>query len=127
MLIRACKNYHQSLLYSILRCNMQFFESTPIGRILNRFSKDLEVTETRIPDFFRMFVRSAFNVLSVIVVISITQPFFMLFFIPIAVGYAFVQVRYYYEYCRDVICSKITLYLREYLPTTLDNSSEWNR
>lgn len=92
MYIRAAQTFHDSMLYSVLRCNMQFFESTPIGRILNRFSKDIEATETKIPEFLRMFIRTFQNVLSVVVVISITQPFFLLFFFAISFGYVFFQV-----------------------------------
>jgi len=36
--VRASKNLHSQMLSSILKCNMQFFESTPVGRIINRFS-----------------------------------------------------------------------------------------
>lgn len=93
MFVRAAKNFHEDLLYSIVRCTMQFFESTPIGRILNRFSKDIDAIESRIPEFLRMFIRSALNVLSVVVVISVTQPFFLLAFIPITAGYILIQVK----------------------------------
>ena len=48
MYIKASRNLHKSMLASILHCNMQFFESTPIGRIINRFSKDIDATETKI-------------------------------------------------------------------------------
>ena len=46
MLMKSAKLFHESMLYSILRSTMQFFESTPIGRIINRFSKDIEAVET---------------------------------------------------------------------------------
>lgn len=92
MCVRAAKKLHNVLLDSLLRCTMQFFESTPIGRILNRVSKDIEVSETRIPDLFRTFVRSALSVLSVVVVVSITQPYFVLLFLIIAIVYVLIQV-----------------------------------
>lgn len=95
MYVKAAKSFHESLLFSILRCSMQFFESTPIGRILNRFSKDIEVTETRLPDFLRPLVRNFLNILSIVVVISVTQPYFILFFIPISISYVFIQVWWY--------------------------------
>lgn len=36
MYLRAARLYHKKLLFSILRSTLHFFESTPIGRIINR-------------------------------------------------------------------------------------------
>ncbi|KAJ3268641.1 Multidrug resistance-associated protein 4 [Terramyces sp. JEL0728] len=38
----ACKVYHKKALTSLLRAPMGFFDSQPVGRILNRMSKDIE-------------------------------------------------------------------------------------
>jgi ABC-type multidrug transport system fused ATPase/permease subunit len=35
--LTASATLHRDMLFSILRSNMEFFESTPIGRIINRF------------------------------------------------------------------------------------------
>ena len=61
MFIRAVKYLHNSMLFSILRSNMRFFESTPSGRIINRFNKDIEANETSIPNtlkdvFYCLFI-----------------------------------------------------------------------
>ena len=39
--IRASKTLFTSLLKTIMRAPMSFFDTTPIGRVLNRFSKDM--------------------------------------------------------------------------------------
>lgn len=92
MYVRASKNLHNKMLSSILRCNMQFFESTPIGRIINRFSKDIEFTETKIPESFKSSIRLAFNVFSVIAVVLITLPLFIVFLVPLFIIYFLIQV-----------------------------------
>jgi ABC-type multidrug transport system fused ATPase/permease subunit len=93
--VSTAKKFHESLLYSILRCGMHFFESTPTGRILNRLAKDIEATENKIPEQFRAFMNQLFNCLSVIVVIIIASPFLLVFLLPIMAIYFFIQVRHF--------------------------------
>nr|QNH67943.1 ATP-binding cassette transporter subfamily C member 1 X4 [Brachionus plicatilis] len=97
MYTKAAKRLHESLLNSILRCGMQFFESTPIGRILNRFAKDMESIEIRIPDYFKSFSRNFFNTSSVVLVILIATPQSLIAMIPVFVLFIFFQ-RFYAKY-----------------------------
>lgn len=46
---RAAKILHMQLLNNVLKTPLQFFERTPIGRILARFSKDVDVLDTLLP------------------------------------------------------------------------------
>lgn len=46
---RAAKILHINLLDNVLKTPLQFFERTPIGRILARFSKDVDVLDTLLP------------------------------------------------------------------------------
>jgi len=36
-----------------LHSNLHSFETTPVGRVLNRFSKDIETMEITIPEAFK--------------------------------------------------------------------------
>ncbi|CAF0762037.1 unnamed protein product [Brachionus calyciflorus] len=101
MYTKAAANLHENLLHSILRCGMQFFESTPIGRILNRFAKDMESTEIKIPDNFKNFTRNLFNVLSILTVILITAPLFSIGLLPIFALFIVFQ-RFYARYSRQL-------------------------
>jgi ATP-binding cassette subfamily C (CFTR/MRP) protein 1 len=92
MVMNSSRYLHGAMLGSIMRSCMQFFESTPIGRILNRFSKDVEAVESMMPTSFRMLLRMVFSVLITIIMISIQTPFFLIPMIPITIIYIFVQV-----------------------------------
>lgn len=101
MVMRSSRYLHSTMLFSILRSTMQFFESTPTGRIINRFSKDIEAVENMIPASYRMLLRCLFQVLIVIIMISISTPWFLVPLVPIAIIYIFVQ-RYYVAAMRQL-------------------------
>jgi len=90
--IKASRTLHDHLLHNILRYPMSFFESTPQGRIVNRFSKDTFVIDDTIPKSFGTFFRCVFEVLSSIFVISYATPLFLVVVVPLAIFYFFVQV-----------------------------------
>lgn len=92
MVMRSSRFLHSSMLFSILRSNMQFFESTPIGRIINRFSKDIEAVENMIPMSYRNLVRCMFQVLITVIMISFVTPYFLIPLVPISIIYYFIQV-----------------------------------
>ncbi len=49
-MVKASKHLHHSMLMNILRSPMSFFDTTPIGRILNRFSRDVETVDNVLPE-----------------------------------------------------------------------------
>lgn len=46
---KAAKMLHAIMLDNVLRTPLQFFEVTPIGRILSRFSKDVDAVDSSLP------------------------------------------------------------------------------
>ena len=71
---------------------MSFFDTTPVGRIVNRFSKDLDVADNLLPLNIRLWLNSFFQVASTIIVISYSTPIFIAVIIPVGILYYFVQV-----------------------------------
>lgn len=53
---------HLALLHSNLRWAMEIFDTTPLGRIVNRFSKDIDTIDNVLPFNIRVVLSQAFMV-----------------------------------------------------------------
>lgn len=91
---QAAKKLHAGMLTAILRAPIQFFSSTPKGRILNRFSKDQTVVDQYLPDAVSDVIICFLDIVAKIVVLSIAAPVLIIIFIPIGVVYYLLQRAY---------------------------------
>ena len=90
--MKAARKLHQGLLVNIMHLPMQFFETTPIGRIVNRFSRDMNSVDDKVPRSLGMFIRTFLSSLGTIFVISYSTPLFLTCVLPLGVLYVFIQV-----------------------------------
>ncbi|KAH8702386.1 putative ABC metal ion transporter [Talaromyces proteolyticus] len=99
--IEASRKFHERMAYAIFRSPMVFFETTPSGRILNRFSSDIyKVDEVLARTFNMLFVNGA-RAMFTIGVISISTPVFLVFIIPLGIVYISYQ-KYYIRTSREL-------------------------
>lgn len=96
---RAAKILHALLLDNVLKTPLQFFEVTPVGRILSRFSKDIDVLDTSLPFECADMINCTFEVTSQM---EKTLKNIILYFLPgfmlnYLIWFAFVVImwRYY--------------------------------
>jgi len=73
---------------------MSFFESTPIGRIQNRFTKDLTAVEFQLPCSFKDVTYCVLDALANIIMISYATPLFLIVIIPLTIIYSII-LRFY--------------------------------
>ena len=92
--IKSARELHAKLLENILRVPQSFFDTTPLGRIMNRFTKDQYTVDEVLPRSFDSYFRTLFSVISVLAINAIGNPFYIVFAIPLAYLYAYFQ-RYY--------------------------------
>ncbi|XP_062549081.1 multidrug resistance-associated protein 1-like isoform X2 [Armigeres subalbatus] len=92
--LKAAKELHNNLLESSMKMPMSFFDTTPLGRIINRFSKDVDVMDNTLPTTIRMFLLFFLSVIGVFVVIGISTPIFLAVVPPLLLIYYFIQKVY---------------------------------
>lgn len=67
----ASKTMLQRAMTRVLHAPMSFFDTTPLGRITNRFSKDIQVMDNELSDAMRMYGLTITMIVSVMVLIIV--------------------------------------------------------
>lgn len=99
--IAASATLHHKMLHRVMRAPMAFFDTTPMGRIVNRFSQDVYTIDEMIPQTLSSLISCAGQVLSTVIVIAMTTPLFLVAVVPLGVLYYLIQ-RYYIATSRQL-------------------------
>ncbi|EEB15150.1 multidrug resistance protein, putative [Pediculus humanus corporis] len=99
--LSAARILHGSTLHGVVRSPNGFFDVTPLGRVLNRFSKDVDTLDSILPMTIRGWLTCFFSVLGMVVVVSYSSQWFIAVIIPIGILYYFIQ-RFYVATSRQL-------------------------
>ncbi|KAH0893798.1 hypothetical protein HID58_056227 [Brassica napus] len=77
---------HDAMLGSILRAPMVFFQTNPLGRIINRFAKDTGDIDRTVAVFVNMFMGSIAQLLSTVILIGIVSTLSLWAIMPLLVA-----------------------------------------
>ncbi|XP_075021185.1 multidrug resistance-associated protein 1 isoform X10 [Calonectris borealis] len=99
--IFASRHLHLNLLHNVLRSPISFFERTPSGNLVNRFSKEIDTIDSTIPPIIKMFMGSTFNVIGACIIILLATPIAAVIIPPLGLVYLFVQ-RFYVATSRQL-------------------------
>ncbi|EPS42274.1 hypothetical protein H072_3753 [Dactylellina haptotyla CBS 200.50] len=99
--LKASRRMHDHLLHTVLRAKFRFFDSTPLGRIINRFSKDLEAVDQEVAPVALGMIHSLAYVITIVVLITAITPGFLLAGIIITAIYWLIGA-FYLRASRDL-------------------------
>ncbi|KAK7734458.1 ATP-binding cassette transporter yor1 [Botryosphaeria dothidea] len=91
---------HQAIT-RVLRAPMSFFDTTPLGRITNRFSKDIDTMDNTLTDSMRMFLLTMAMISSVFALIIAYFHYFAIALGPLFLLFIF-SASYYRASAREI-------------------------
>lgn len=91
---RASKTMLRLAITRVLRAPMSFFDTTPLGRITNRFSRDVDVMDNTLSDAMRMYFFSVAGILSVFALIIAYFHYFAIALVPLFFMFLFATSFY---------------------------------
>src|ERR1700753_1716948 len=92
---QASKHMLRDAMRRVLRAPMSFFDTTPLGRITNRFSKDIDTMDNNLTDSMRMYFMTFGMIISVFILIIAYFHYFAVALGPLFV--LFVAAAGYYR------------------------------
>ncbi|XP_062383443.1 multidrug resistance-associated protein 4 isoform X2 [Sardina pilchardus] len=101
VLIRSTQKLHERMFNCILRTPVRFFDVNPIGRILNRFSKDIGQLDSLLPWTFVDFIQVFLQIIGSIAVAASVIFWILLPVIPLLIAFLFLR-RYFLRTSRDI-------------------------
>ncbi|KAJ3209245.1 hypothetical protein HDU67_006307 [Dinochytrium kinnereticum] len=88
---------HDQLIERILGAPIRFFDKTPLGRILNRASKDISTIDQEVMMSYYYFFALLLDLVTITIIVTSITPFFIVAFVP------FMYI--YYGIARDYLAS----------------------
>ncbi|XP_070617726.1 ATP-binding cassette sub-family C member 12-like [Erythrolamprus reginae] len=76
--LRAASNLHNIMFYKILNSPMNFFDTNPTGRIINRFSKDMDDVDTQLPFYLENFLLQFSGLLAIFTIVTVVFPYLLI-------------------------------------------------
>ncbi|KAI8617891.1 P-loop containing nucleoside triphosphate hydrolase protein [Chytriomyces sp. MP71] len=93
-IMNSTRAFHEKAVSGIINAPIWWFESQQIGRIMNRFTKDMAAIDQRLLPLLFQFIAGIGGLLAILVIIAINSPYLLIGVVPLGTLYI-VVLRYY--------------------------------
>eukprot|EP00794_Sanderia_malayensis_P020176 gene20176-22151_t len=101
VILEASKRLHGSMFSAVLRAPIYFFDTNSIGRILNRFSKDMSLVDDMLAFTFFDFCQTGLVVIGILILVAANNPIVFAVVVPIVIVFVIIR-QYYIKTAREV-------------------------
>jgi ABC-type multidrug transport system fused ATPase/permease subunit len=99
--LTASWKLHDRLMKAVSRAKFKFFDITPLGQLMNRFSKDLEAVDQEVAGVAIGFMACAMSIVITVILIATITPGFLIAAVFITALFVFVAL-FYLRASRDL-------------------------
>ena len=99
--LRSSERLHDKMVSSLLQAPVLFFDTNPAGRILNRFSKDVDSLDDVLPRTFFLGIQCLLSMCSSVLIPSIVNFWNIFVSLPIVFIFAYLA-KYYLKTSREL-------------------------
>lgn len=92
--ITAGRRLFREATLGVLRAPALFFDTNPVGRIINRFSKDQDAIDNLLPESLRGVLSTFVNIIFALTIVVWSSFYSIIFIIPALMGYYHYQKLY---------------------------------
>jgi ABC-type multidrug transport system fused ATPase/permease subunit len=99
--LAASRRIHERLIQKVTHAKFRFFDQTPLGQLMNRFSKDIEAVDQEVAPVAIGVIHCFASIVTIVILISVITPAFLIAASVISVLY-FLIGRFYINSSRDL-------------------------
>ena len=99
--LAASRRIHEQLIQKVTHAKFRFFDQTPLGQLMNRFSKDIEAVDQEVAPVAVGVIHCLASIITTVILISVITPEFLIAAFIISVLY-FLIGRFYISSSRDL-------------------------